>query len=201
MSKRLGTAIILDLYTGMRRGELLALTWDDIDFENQIITINKQLNRLKNFDATNKLSKTSLVIRPYTKTSMGRKVAVSPKIIRLLLQHKKNQELKRNEIGDLYKDENLIFCHEDDRRIDPQNFIKSYTDILKHANVNYIKFYALRHTFATRALEAGIPVKVVNQILGHANIGITLDTYSHVLSELQNKAMQTITDKFLSIEI
>ena len=76
-----------------------------------------------------------------------------------------------------------------------------FKKLLKNAGIRDTKFHTIRHTFATRALEAKIPVKVVSQILGHANIGVTLDTYSHVLSELQDEAMQTITDKFLSVAI
>ncbi len=93
---RVGTAIILDLYTGLRRGELLALTWNDINFENRILTVNKQLNRLKNFNP-NSETKTSLTISDYTKTSVERKISLSPEIMKILENYKES-ELKNKEV-------------------------------------------------------------------------------------------------------
>lgn len=195
---RFGTAIILDLYTGLRRGELLALTWNDVDFKNRTLTVNKQLNRLRNFDS-NSTTKTSLTISNYTKSSVERKIALPSAIIEMLENYKDNEIKNRQSLGGLYSEHNLIFCYENGEPLDINVLPRFFKKLLKKAKIKSTKFHTIRHTFATRALEAGVPVKVVSQILGHANISITLDTYSHVLSELQDEAMQTITDKFLSI--
>lgn len=162
--------------------------------------MNKQLNRLKNFNP-NSETKTSLTISDYTKTSVERKISLSPEIMKILENYKES-ELKNKEVfREVYSDHNLIFCYENGEPLDINVLPRFFKKLLKKAEIKDTKFHTIRHTFATRALEAGIPVKVVSQILGHANIGITLDTYSHVLSELQDEAMQTITDKFLSIAI
>jgi integrase len=199
-NERLGVSIILDLYTGLRKGELLALTWQDIDFEKRTITVNKQLNRLKNFNK-NATSKTELKINPYTKNGETRVISVSSAIIQKLKLHKlKEDENKQNWKG-VYRNKGLVFCREDGDYFDPKTFDKFFQRVLKKANVEGGHPHVLRHTFATRALEAGISVKVVSQILGHSSIQITLDTYSHVLAELQEEAMQIITDKFLEVVV
>lgn len=199
-TERLGMAIVLDLYTGLRKGELLALQWDDIDFEKRTIKINKQLNRLKSFKENSK-SKTELKISSYTKNGENRIISVSPAIIKKLEIYKEDEVENKNKWGSVHQNKNLVFCHENGSFIDPKTFDKFFKKILEKAGIENGHPHALRHTFATRALEAGIPVKVVSQILGHSNIQITLDTYSHVLPELQEEAMQIITDKFLETAI
>lgn len=196
---RWGIIILLDLYSGMRQGEILALKWNDIDFEKNAIKINKQLSRLKNFDK-NVPGKTVLLVQPYTKNNNDRIVSVSPAIIAKLKEYQDKENVIRKSWGKAYQDNNLAFCRDDGYFVEPKTFQDFFKRVLKIAKVNDGNVHALRHTFATRALEAGIPVKVVSQILGHSNIQITLDTYSHVLQELQEEAMQIISDKFLDVE-
>lgn len=191
---RLGKAIILDLYSGMRQGELLALTWTDIDFENNTITINKQLQRLKNFDE-NIPESTSLHINRYTKTSSGRVISTSPKIMEMLKNYKMEENKYKQMLGEAYRNKNLVFCKEDGNFIEPSTFQKFFKKCLKSAGIKQLNVHSMRHTFATRMLETKkVPIKVVSEILGHATIQITLDTYSHVLPNLQAEAMQIITD-------
>jgi integrase len=194
--ERWGMIIILDLYTGMRQGEILALTWADIDFQKRTITINKQLSRLKNFDPGIP-GKTILAVQPYTKNSNDRVISISPAIVDMLEEYKAAEDANKAKWADAYEDNNLVFCREDGHFVEPKTFQEYFKKKLADAGVADGNVHALRHTFATRALEAGIPVKVVSQILGHSSIQITLDTYSHVLPELQDEAMKTITDSFL----
>ncbi|MDP4153284.1 MAG: site-specific integrase [Bacillota bacterium] len=197
--ERWGMIILLDLYSGMRQGEILALTWKDIDFEKRTIKINKQLSRLKNFNP--KISgKTILMVQPYTKNSNDRTVSISPAIVGKLKAYKATEDANKAKWAEAYEDNGLVFCREDGHFVEPKTFQEFFKKTLKNAGVKDGNVHALRHTFATRALEAGIPVKVVSQILGHSSIQITLDTYSHVLPELQAEAMQTITDVFLTTE-
>ncbi|MDP4121058.1 MAG: site-specific integrase [Bacillota bacterium] len=197
--QRWGMIILLDLYSGMRQGEILALTWKDIDFEKRTIKISKQLSRLKNFDLTIP-GKTVLSVQPYTKNSNDRVISISPAIVDKLKAYKTTEDTNKAKWAEAYKDNNLVFCREDGHFVEPKTFQEFFKRTLKDANVADGNVHALRHTFATRALEAGIPVKVVSKILGHSSIQITLDTYSHVLPELQEEAMQIITDEFLELD-
>jgi len=197
--ERWGMIIILDLYSGMRQGEILALTSKDIDFEKRTIKISKQLSRLKNFNP-NIPGKTILSVQPYTKNSNDRVISISPAIVDKLKAYKSAEDANKTKWAEAYKNNGLVFCREDGHFAEPKTFQEFFKKILKDAGVADGNVHALRHTFATRALEAGIPVKVVSQILGHSSIQITLDTYSHVLQELQAEAMQTITNEFLEPE-
>ena len=93
-----------------------------------------------------------------------------------------------------YNNLGMVFAREDGYYIDPDTFRENYYRILDNAGIEKHTFHALRHTFATRALEAGVPIKVVSNILGHATVQITMDTYQHVLPNLQEDAMNQIAD-------
>lgn len=188
--------ILLALYSGMRRGELLGLTWKDIDFEKNCITINKQVNRLKDFSPDAPM-KTKLYLRDETKTSSSNRViAIAPVIMEKLKEHKKLQNKHKRGYKEVYNDLNMVFCRADGNLVDPDTFRNFYAETLKKVNIGHKSVHALRHTFATRALEANANIKVVSEILGHASVQITLDTYSHVLPSLQQETMQKIADCF-----
>jgi integrase len=180
----------------MRLGEVLGLTWNDLNFEKNRISINKQLGRLKDY-GTDAQAKTKLSVRKETKTSSSNRViSISSVIMDKLKEHKEKQEFERKRWGKSYQNLNMVFCRADGYYIDPSTFRDFYLKTLENAEIGHKTFHALRHTFATRALEANSPAKVVSNILGHASIQITLDTYSHVSQELQQETMQKMTDIF-----
>ena len=182
------------LNTGVRIGELLAIMWSDIDFDKNTLTISKQLNRVHDYDP-NATTKTRLGIQGDTKTkSSTRVISLNTQLVERLLEYKEQQEAQRKKWGTAYHNLNMVFAREDGYYIDPATYRDNYIKKLKEAGLKAHTFHSLRHTFATRALEAGIPVKVVSQILGHANVQITMDTYQHVLPELQSEAMNKIAD-------
>lgn len=190
-------AIILDLYSGMRLGELLGLTWKDVNFEKNTISINKQLNRLRDYDENARL-KTKLGLRNETKTKTSERIiAIAPVIMEKLKRHKLEQDKLRLRWSHEYKPYGMVFCMDDGNYVDPRTFRDQYHRILKKSNIGHKTFHALRHTFATRALETNAHVKVVSEILGHASIQITLDAYSHVSPSLQQDAMQKLAESFL----
>lgn len=189
-----GVAIKMALFTGVRLGELLGLQWSDIDYDKKTITVSRQVNRLKDYSPHAK-SKTRLGIQEDTKTrSSNRSISLPEQLIELLTEHKKRQTAEKRKWGKAYKDLDMIFAREDGYYIDPTTFRDHYQRKLKKAGLEHHTIHALRHTFATRALEAAIPIKVVSQILGHASIQITMDTYSHVLPELQSASMNKIVE-------
>lgn len=191
-----GMAVLLTLYTGMRKGELLGLTWDNIDFENNRLYVTKQLSRIKDY-SKNAKAKTILGIMEDTKTKTSKRVIyIASVIMDELKKYKEQQEQEKLKWGEAYKHLNMVFCCEDGQYIDPGTFRDFYLRILKRAQIEPKTFHALRHTFATRALESNANIKTVSEILGHASIQITLDTYSHVSKELQEETMQKIVTNF-----
>lgn len=111
-----------------------------------------------------------------------------------LKEYKQDQEEHIKQWGDIYQNLGMVFAREDGYYIDPSTFRDKYRAMLKKAGLKSYTFHALRHTFVTRALEAGVPIKVVSKILGHASVQITMDTYMYVLPELQNEAMNRIAE-------
>ena len=189
-----GVAIKTDMYTGLRLGELLGLKWSDIDLQAKTVTISRQVNRLKDF-SPNAKSKTRLGIQEDTKTqSSHRTISLPEPLLEILLKHKEKQETSKKSWGKSYQNMDMVFAREDGFYIDPATFRDHYQKKLKEAGLGHYTIHALRHTFATRALETGVPIKVVSQILGHSTVQITMDTYSHVLPELQSESMNKIAE-------
>ena len=189
-----GVAIKTTLFTGVRLGELLGLQWGDINYDTRTMAISRQVNRLKDY-SPNATAKTRLGIQEDTKTkSSNRLISLPDQLMALLKEHKERQLIEKKKWGKAYKNLDMIFAREDGHYIDPATFREHYQKKLKEAGLKHYTFHALRHTFATRALEAGIPIKVVSQILGHASVQITMDTYSHVLPELQKESMNKIAE-------
>lgn len=194
-----GMIILLALFSGMRHGEILGLTWADIDFEQNCININKQARRVQNFDENIK-SKTLLEISDKTKTeSSNRTIAISPVIMEKLKEYKTAQDKHKKKWKEAYNDLNLVFCKEDGNIADQKAVGTFLSDTLEKAEITTkITFHELRHTFATRASEYNSNIKSVSSILGHANTNVTLNVYTHDSQEAQQAVMQNMTDKLLS---
>jgi len=189
-----GMGILTTLNTGLRLGELLGITWDDVDFEKNTISISKQVNRVHDY-SSNAKSKTKLGIQFNTKTSSStRIISMSMPLAEHMLKYKNIQQEHIAKWGKAYNDLNMVFAREDGWYVDPSTFRDNYLKILKKAGLEPQRFHTLRHTFATRALEAGVEAKIVSKILGHSTIQMTLDTYTHVLPQLQSEAMDKIVE-------
>jgi integrase len=193
-----GMGIFTTMNTGVRIGELLAIMWSDIDFDKKTLTITKQLNRARDY-STNAKARTRLGIQDDTKTkSSVRTISLNEILIKRLLEYKEQQDAQRKKWGTAYNNLDMVFARNDGYYIDPATYRDNYIKKLKEAGLKQYTFHSLRHTFATRALEAGIAIKVVSQILGHATVQITMDTYQHVLPDLQSEAMNRIADYMYS---
>lgn len=191
-----GTAVMTALYTGVRIGELLGIQWNDIDFEEKTIRISKQVNRIKDY-SENAKAKTRLGLEHSTKTdSSNRMVDMCDPLVAILARYKEVQTAERHLWGSKYNDLGMVFARADGNYMDPATFRDKYRGILATAGVKQLTFHALRHTFATRALEAGIPIKAVSKLLGHASVEITMDTYSHVLPEFQREAVNRLAEYY-----
>ncbi|QGT99308.1 hypothetical protein SYNTR_0715 [Candidatus Syntrophocurvum alkaliphilum] len=181
---------ITALGTGLRRGELLGLKWQDIDFDNQTAYIKRELLLINN----------RVQLEEYTKTkSSNRSIALPDTVIKQLKKLKTKQKEDKLFLGQEYQDNNFVFCWDDGRVVRPDYPYKRLKELLEQNNLPVIRFHDLRHTFATLLLEAGEHPKVVSEMLGHSTITITLDTYSHVLPSMQQKAAAKL-NSFISEE-
>ncbi len=168
------------LYTGMRLGELLGLRWCDVDLDLASLSVVQSLY---------KRCGVCKMIEPKSSHSR-RRIVMSPSLALLLRKHNTDQQAQRILLGKSLADSDLVFGNIDGKPLDPGVISHNCARVLKRAQLPHIRFHDLRHTHATLLLKAGVHPKIVSERLGHANISITLDTYSHVLTGLQEKAAE-----------
>lgn len=163
--------IIICLYIGIRLGELLALEWEDVNFTNQTITINKT-----SFTISKNGKDRAYINTPKTKTS-NRIIPIPSKLLVLLINYHKESSSK------------YIISTKDGKIVENRAYQKTFQSIQRKCDINPRNFHTLRHTFATRALESGMDVKTLSEILGHKSPVITLNTYSHSLLKYKIEMM------------
>jgi len=186
----LGEVFILLLGTGLRIGEALAITWEDIDFQNKTLRINKSVYCTK--DPDDPSAKITPIIT-YPKTKAGiRTVPLIASMIELLKQVKKNQAERILWSGDKFINNNLVFCTRKGGLLRSSDMRQRLIPIAKEANIENLHIHCLRHTFATRGLEEGIELKVMQEFLGHANIEVTGNVYTHVLAEKKTQSIEKL---------
>ncbi|HAP9084108.1 TPA: site-specific integrase [Enterococcus faecium] len=168
----------IGFYTGMRVGEVCGLTWDDVDFSNGTITVEKQM--VKNDGAW-------VYGTPKTSSS-NRTIFIGQTLLAILKKHKKQQLENRMKYGKLYIDSNAVCTKEDGELVTP-SVVKWNTRRISNALSLSFNFHSLRHTHATLLIENGAKMKEISERLGHSRISITMDTYSHVTDKMRNETV------------
>ncbi len=188
---RLGALYVVALHTGLRQGELLALKWEDLDLEARKLQVRRTLTK----------DGGKLTVGP-TKTAKGRRtVKLTRDAVAALRGHLTRQLEEIDGLGDYFKDNGLAFCTSKGTFINPSNLRDakrkgSFRSLLAQAGLPAITFHQLRHTAATILLLKNVNPKIVSEMLGHASIAITLDTYSHVLPNMQDSAVAAMEEAF-----
>ena len=182
---RLEALYVLAVHTGMRQGEMLALRWQDVDIENAVLSVRRTLTRRGGKVAFGE---------PKTKKSR-RSIRLTPQAVDALRAHLERQLRDMEILGDHYQDQGLIFTTDTGAPINPSNLRqRSFTPLLKRVGLPHMRFHDLRHTCATLLLSRGVHPKFVQELLGHATIAITLDTYSHVMPSMGDATAKAMED-------
>lgn len=175
------------LYTGLRRGEILGLTWAAVDLHKGQIYVRQQLVPRKDSGGRYDLCLVDV------KTDAGRRnIPLPATTIKLLKSHRANQAQARLLFGPDYKNHDLVFCRPEGSPFDPRSFARRFERLVKKAGLSHRSVHDLRHTHATRLLEAGENPEVVRERLGHTSITMTLQTYSHVMPHTQQLVAERI---------
>lgn len=174
--------ILLCFNTGIRVGELCALQWEDIFWEEQYLNISRTAVRIKNFDQAEEEKNTEIHVGMPKSFSSNRKIPLTITMINYLKQFRPERQ----------KPHQYIFSNGKEA-IDPRNIQRYYKKVLDEAEIPYRKFHSIRHTFATRLLEAGTDIKTLSDLLGHASATITLNIYSHSLMEQKKLAIKNLS--------
>lgn len=182
-----GTLLKFAVLTGLRRGEILGLRWRDLDLQNQVASIRQTYVRRPSGEVSFQSPKSS---------DGERTVALTHRVVHALQKHKQKQDDRREELGEAWQghDHDLVFTNQVGGPVDPSNLRRVYHRLLEDQDLPRIRFHDLRHTHATLMLRNGEHPKIVSERLGHSRVQITLDTYSHVLPNLQDEAAQDLED-------
>ena len=186
-SERLRVAMLLSLFTGARMGEVLPLEWSDLNEKKRTIRICKDLERVQLFDDPSG-KKTELILQetPKSKTS-NRETPVYENIWRLLMFHRQVQ-LHEGQPNPL----NLLFPSRRGTYTDPRTYQKRVQAVCKRCELQGVNVHALRHTFATRLMEQNVPIRIIQNLMGHSSI-TTTERYSHVLDDEKRKAIDRMS--------
>lgn len=186
---RLYLPVLIAATTGMRRGEVLALKWQNVDLKNSSLSVRSSLEQTKGNlrfkEPKTKKSKRTVILPAFT--------------LETLRAHRKTQAETRLKLGRDYHDNDLVCPRADGTPWPPDSLSTLFAARIKKAPVPRVRFHDLRHTHATQLLKQGVHPKIVSERLGHSNISITLDTYSHVLPGMQEEAIAVFDRNFKGI--
>jgi integrase len=178
--------LAIALATGMRRGEILGLRWGDLDPDLTVAHVRRSLQSL---------APEAVFEEP--KTRRSRRAVALPAFLRPYLDRQRVDQGRRREVlGDRWVDADLIVDAGDGSAVNPANLSAAWPKFLRRAGLPHVRFHDLRHAHATLMLMQGVHPKIVSERLGHASIGITLDTYSHVLPGMQAEAAEAFDRLF-----
>jgi integrase len=175
------------LFTGLRRSEALALIWSNLDLDLCALSVSQTLY---------KLSGGQYVIQPPKTRKSRRQVTMPPSLALLLRDYKEQVETRRFLLGRPLSDTDFVFAHPDGRPLDPSSVTHTFLKAVRRAGLKGLRLHDLRHSYASLMMAAGVNIKVISQSMGHANIGITLDTYGHLLPGMGKTAAERF-DKLL----
>lgn len=177
------------LFTGMRKGEVLGLTWDCVDFVRGTVLVNKQLQRPREGDGTCKLAA--------TKNGKSRRLTPARAVIAMLKQVKAKQLEWQLLHGPYFQNPmNLVFTNELGEYLNPNTVYNDYKKVVEKLGVPELRFHDLRHTYAVASIMAGDDMKTVQENLGHATASFTLDVYGHVTEQMKRDSADRI-DRFI----
>ena len=169
--------ILICLNTGLRIGEVCALRWENIDFESKKIHIEKTIERIYSKEE----NKTIVIIDTPKSITSVRTIPINSKLYNILKQ-----------IRGKSKKTDFVLTGSSEHYVEPRNYQYHFKEILKRNKVKKYKFHTLRHTFATNCIEAGMDIKSLSEILGHADVSITLNIYVHSSDKAKRKYLEKI---------
>lgn len=179
--------LVMAVTTGMRRGELLALHWGDIDFKKGVIFVQRTVNRITGhgFQET----------EPKTKSSR-RRIVIPEMAVEVLKVHCMHQDEVRIKAGERWWDQGIVFCNRFGGHMNPERMVSMFHKVLEDAGLPNMRFHDLWHSAATILLVAGVHPKLVQERMGHSTIAMTIDIYSHVIPSMQQEVVDKIDNIF-----
>jgi integrase len=182
---RLGALFELEVRTGLRRGELCGLRWEDVNLEEREITARVQLTQVGGD-----------VVEGVIKTDAGqdRVISLDDVAVRALVAWKLHQEIERAEAGAAWQETGRVFTMEDGRELRPAYASRLFDKIVSSTELPDIRFHDLRHLHASMLISKNVPLAVVSKRLGHSTIAVTADLYGHLMRDANRAAANAVSD-------
>ena len=172
----------MSMLTGLRIGEICALKWEDISIPEKTVYVHSTMQRIQIVDPMEAKTKTKISITTPKSSCSIRKIPLSDEIITIMEQFEKQS--------------GFVLTGNDSSYIEPRSMHNHFKRVCKNAGIDPVNFHVLRHTFATRCVELGFDVKSLSEILGHANVSITLNRYVHPSMALKRANMEKLSELF-----
>ncbi len=183
----------VDIFTGMRQGELLGLKWEDIDFQKGTIHVRRQLVKDKKKGGAYYLAS--------LKNDKTRKITPAPSVMAVLKAHKLAQTAQRLQAGPYWVDTGLVFTNETGDHMAHNTVYKSFKKVVRELGMSETRFHDLRHTYAVAALESGDDIKTLQENMGHHSAAFTLDQYGHVSERMKQESANRMERFIKGVEI
>ena len=185
------TPISFDLFSGLRRGELVGLKWDDVDLDRQLLQVRQTFNYQPGYGAYEDTTKSHASKRP---------MKLSRAAVLLLAEYRAWQDGRRELLGDAWENvDNRIFTTNTGRAILPGRMTNYVTDFIKRTDLPHITLHSLRHTYASLLISDSVPITVISHQLGHSKPSTTTNFYGHLIASAEAKAQDTIDSRFEDI--
>jgi integrase len=182
---RLEALYVLAIHAGLRRSEILGMKWTDVDLETGRLSVQRSLD-------------TNGTFNPPKRNKSRRTIKLTGQAVETLNSHRARQNEERLRLGSLWEDHNLVFPNQLGKPMNADNFYhREFKPLLKKAGLSGFTFHSLRHTCATLLCSKDVNPKIVQEMMGHANISQTMDTYSHVMPGM-GEAAATALEEALS---
>jgi integrase len=179
---RLHTPLVLAATIGMRRGEVLALRWSQVDLDAGLARVVGSLQVV---------ARELQVVEPKTHRAR-RTVALPPITVEVLRRHRREQAERRLMVGEAWQDRDLVVDEGDGAPLSPDAVSRAFYRLVRSLGLPGLRLHDLRHAYATTLLVAGVHPKIASEALGHSSVAFTMDVYSHVLPTMQQEAAQAI---------
>lgn len=185
--------VVTTIYTGMRKGEIMALKWENVDFEGHKIFVKYNLCRIldEKPDKKGRFHVSYHILEPKNKTSV-RTIPMLDEVYDALIEQKRRQDLEKETYKDIYLDQGLIFADTTGNHLPQRQFMDDYHQFLDKYEISNIRFHDLRHTFASLLIESGVSLKLIQELLGHSTITTSMDIYGHVSDRMKERALDSL---------
>jgi integrase len=184
---------VVTIFTALRRAEVLGLKWQDIDLTTGVLQVRRILSRVP----TNTPGRTHVYVEAEPKTKQSRRsVALAAFAVAALTTHRAKQLEAKVKAGAIWREHDYVFCTSLGTHLNPNEVVKEFKKLLKQGGLPDIRFHDLRHSSASLLLSLGVHPKIVQELLGHTQISMTMDVYSHVLPVMHREAINTLNTAF-----